>query len=237
MESFSRVDIFDTKGIEYLFVIGYLLFLIIFWNVANKHEKIIEGIRKMKILTANALRIPQGLLFDRSHTWTHLGTSGEAKVGMDDFLKNVVGDIKFVPLKRLGDIIRKGEPLTRLEQGEKHVNVYSPISGKITDKNTTLMEDPEILDEYPCENGWIYKIKPDHWKTETQSYMMADDATMWFSKEIERFKDFLAGGAMKKFPVEPSMTMLQDGGEIRVRVLSELPEEVWNDFEKEFLSP
>ena len=41
MEEFSRVDIFDTKGIEYLFVIAYLLFLIIFWNVAKNPQRII----------------------------------------------------------------------------------------------------------------------------------------------------------------------------------------------------
>ena len=237
MESFSRVDIFDTKGIEYLFVIGYLLFLIIFWNVANRHEKVIERIKKLKILSASALRIPQGLLFNRSHTWAHLDPSGEARVGMDDFLHHVVGEVRFTHIKKPGDSVKKGELLTQIEQEGKHLDVYSPISGTITSANQSLFEDPAILEEYPCEKGWIYKIKPVKWKAETQSYLMAEDATSWFSNELNRFKDFLAGGAMRKFPMEPSMTMLQDGGEIRVKVLSELPDEVWSDFQKEFLNP
>ena len=47
MESFSKVDIFDTQGIEYLFALGYLLVLIVFWKVSNKHEGILKQIKKM----------------------------------------------------------------------------------------------------------------------------------------------------------------------------------------------
>ena len=237
MESFSRIDIFDTKGIEYLFVIGYLLFLIIFWQVANRHEKIIAKFKRMKVLTANALRIPQGLLFNRSHTWTHLDESGEARVGLDDFIQHVVGDMNFVQLKRPGDSIKKGEVITQIEQEGKLLNIYSPISGTITGENSTLMENPEIMEEYPCEKGWIYKVKPADWKKETQPYLMAEDANSWFASELERLKDFLATGTSRNLQLEPSMTMLQDGGELRVNVLSDLPDEVWSEFQKDFLNP
>jgi len=57
----------------------------------------------------------------------------------------------------------------------------------------------------------------------------------WADKEITRFKDFLSLGAMRKYSTEPAMLMLQDGGEIRDNVLSELPDEVWKDFQEEFL--
>jgi len=235
MESFSKVDIFDTKGIEYLFVIGYLVVLIIFWNVVNRPEKIIERINKIKSLTIGALRIPQGLLFSRLHTWTHLEASGEAKVGIDDFIHHIAGDYQLNILRKPGDIIQKGDLITQIAHDGKHLDLFSPISGTVTVANSTLVEYPEILHDYPCEKTWVYKIKPMKWKEETQSYLMAEDATRWFNSEIERLKDFLAGG-MSNFPAEPSMTMLQDGGEIRVNVLSELPEVVWADFQKEFLS-
>jgi len=237
MESFSRVDIFDTKGIEYLFVIGYLLFLIIFWNVATRHEKIIEKIKRMKVLTASALRIPRGLLFNRSHTWTHLDESGEAKIGLDDFIQHVVGKVSFVQLKKPGDPVKKGEVMTQIEQDGKLLNIYSPISGTITGENSTLIENPEIMDDYPCEKGWIYRVNPSDWKKETQPYVMAEDANKWFANEIDRFKDFLARGTSRNLKLEPSMTMLQDGGELRVNVLSDLPDEVWSEFQKDFLNP
>jgi len=237
MESFNRVDIFDTKGIEYLFVIGYLLFLIIFWNVANKHERMIIQIKKViSNLSAGILRIPQGLFYNRYHTWTHLEESGEARVGLDDFLQHITGEVKLSFLKNAGEMIRKGDLLTQIDKDGKQLKVFSPISGVILNSNLSLREDPAILNADPYGKGWIYKIKPSDWKKETNAYFLAEEATAWSVNELERFKDFLTRGAMRKYSSEPSMVLLQDGGEIRDNVLSDLPDEVWMDFQKDFLN-
>jgi hypothetical protein len=87
----------------------------------------------------------------------------------------------------------------------------------------------------PYEKGWLYQIKPSNWMKDTSSCLLAEKASEWSEREFSRFKDFLSLGAMRKFSSEPSMMMLQDGGEIRDHVLSELPEEVWKDFQEEFL--
>jgi hypothetical protein len=74
-----------------------------------------------------------------------------------------------------------------------------------------------------------------NWKQETDSYLLAEDATNRAARELSRFKDFLMEGPLKKFSSESSMVLLQDGGEIREDVLSELPGEVWTDFQEQFL--
>lgn len=237
MEGFSRIDIYDTKGIEYLFVIGYLLILIIFWKLSSKQVKIKEQIQKvLSNLSANILRIPQGLFYNKNHTWAYLEESGAAKVGLDDFLQHLTGEVEFTNLKNPGEIINKGDILTEIDQQGKHLKVFSPISGQILNTNSELYENPEILNEDPYEKGWIYKIKPSSWIAETNSYFLAEEATNWLTKELERFKDFLSGGSMRKYSSEPSMVLLQDGGELRDNILSELPDEVWKDFQKEFLN-
>ena len=237
MEDFSRTDIFDTKGVEYLFVIGYLLFLIIFWNVVKNPGKIGKQIKEViSTLSASILRIPQGVFFSRQHTWTHLGESGAAKVGLDDFLQHITGKVKFTYLKNPGEMINKGDLLTEIDQYGKRLQVYSPISGKILDTNSLPNENPESLNEDPYNKAWIYKIKPSNWVKETNSYFLAQEATDWSAKELERFKDFLTGGPLRKYSSEPSMVLLQDGGEIRENILSELPNEVWENFQEEFLN-
>ncbi|MEN8227579.1 MAG: glycine cleavage system protein H [Bacteroidota bacterium] len=237
MEGFSIVDIYDTKGIEYLFVISYLLILIVFWKVAKNPKKVFRQIRDaVTTLSVKILRIPQGIYFNRNHTWTHLGESGAAKVGLDDFLQHVIGNVKLSNLKNQGESIKKGELLAEVKQDGKLLKVYSPISGEVLETNSTLNENPEILNADPYDQGWIYQIKPSNWVKETHSYYLADKATDWSKKEFVRFKDFLSGGAMRTFSSEPSMVLLQDGGEIRENVLSELPNEVWEDFQEEFLN-
>jgi glycine cleavage system H protein len=237
MESFNRVDIFDTKGIEYLFVIGYLLILIVFWNIANKHEGIIKQIKKViSTLSAGILRIPQGLFYNKYHTWTHMDESGVARIGLDDFLQHITGRVKFTQLKNPDEIINKGDLLTQIDQDGKQLKIFSPISGRILDSNSTLNENPGIFNEDPYKKGWVYKIKPSDWRKETKSYFLAEEATNWTAKELDRFKDFLTGGPMRKYTSEPSMILLQDGGEIRDNILSELPNEVWKNFQEEFLN-
>ncbi len=236
MENFSKVDIFETKGAEYLFIIGYLLVLLVVWKLSGRQSKAKDQIHEaLKSLSDNVLRVPQGLFFNQIHTWTHLEESGLAKVGLDDFLQHIIGKIKFTNFKYPGEIINKGDLLAEIVQDKKKLSLYSPISGEIFNTNLTLLKNPEIFSEDPFQKGWIYKIKPTNWVEETNSCYIAEDAINWTRNELDRFKDFLAGGAMEKYSLEPSMAILQDGGEIRSNVLSELPDEVWNNFQADFL--
>ena len=236
MEGFSIVDIYDTKGTEYLFVIGYLIILILFWRLASNPGKVLSRIRDaVSTLSVKVLNIPQGIYFNRNHTWAHLGESGAARVGLDDFLQHVIGDLQLSGLKEAGDPIRKGELLAEIEQDGKKLKVFSPISGVVLETNAMLAEDPDVINEDPFQKGWLYQIKPSNWIKDTSSCLLAEKASEWSEKEITRFKDFLSMGAMRKYSTEPAMLVLQDGGEIVDHVLSELPEEVWEDFQEEFL--
>lgn len=236
MEEFTRVDIYDTKGMEYIFVIGYLLILIIFWTVMKNPRKVVARIQQaISTLSANVLRIPQGIFFNKHHTWTHLAETGEARVGMDDFLQHITGKVELAHLRDPGESIRKGELLTEIIQNGKHLKVFSPISGEILHTNPLIQENPEVINEDPYEKGWIYMIKPSNWKKETHSYLLAEKASEWAAGEFTRFKEFLTLGPMRSHAAEPSMVLLQDGGEVRENVLSDLPDEVWESFQQEFL--
>jgi glycine cleavage system H protein len=236
MDGFSYNNIFETKGIEYLIIITFLVIIIPFWIIINKQSGIRRQIEKaIGGLSAGILRIPLGLFYTKNHTWTHLETSGAAKVGLDDFLMHITGEVKFSNLKNAGNFINKGELLADIDQNGKLLQIYSPISGTIINTNTLLHESPGIVSEDPYGKGWICKIKPSEWISETSSYYLADSAIAWSKKELERFKDFLAV-SMNKYSPEVSMVILQDGGELRDQPLSDLPVEIWQDFQKSFLN-
>jgi glycine cleavage system H protein len=236
MDGFSYTNIFETKGIEYLIIIGFLAALIPFWVVLNKQVKVTRQIQKvLGNLSSKILRIPQGLFYSQNHTWAHLQVSGIAKVGLDDLLMHITGEVKFSKLLKAGDSVSKGDLLTEIDQKGKTLKIYSPISGKIINSNPLLKDNPELLNDDPYGNGWIYKIKPSNWIEETYTYHLAENATEWSDKELERYKDFLAV-TLNKYSPETSRAILQDGGEIIDNSLSELPNEIWQDFQKEFLN-
>jgi glycine cleavage system H protein len=235
MDGFNYNNIFETKGIEYLIIIAFLLMIIPFWIMINKEVSIKSQIRNaFGILSEGILRIPLGLLFNKNHTWAHLEKSGVAEVGIDDFLLHITGDIKFTDLKAPGSFINKGDLLAGIDHKGKILKVYSPISGKIADTNRSLAERPGIVNEDPYEKGWIYKIYPSGWIEETDTYYMANEALTWTGMELQRFKDFLAG-SVRKYDPEVSMVLMQDGGELCDLPLSDLPDEIWQDFQKSFL--
>jgi glycine cleavage system H protein len=220
MDGFSYNNIFETKGIEYLIIIAFLLMIIPFWIIINRQTSIKSQIRNaIRVLSSGILRIPLGLFFSKNHTWTHLEKSGMAEVGLDDFLMHITGEVKFSNLKKPGNFINKGELLADIDQNGKLLQIYSPISGRVMETNSVLLDTPGVVNEDPYEKGWIYRIQPSEWVEETDSYYLAGEALAWSKTELERFK-----------------VILQDGGELCDNPLSELPDEIWKDFQKSFLN-
>jgi len=235
MEGFTFTDIFQTKGIEYLVIIAFLMLLVPFWIIISRRKEIAGSIKKtLGILTTNILRVPKGIYYSKNHTWAFMEKSGTAQVGIDDLLLHLTGNVRFEDLLNPGDLILKGDLLAQIDHEGKLLNVYSPISGIIVNTNSLPIEDPSVISEDPYSRGWIYKIEPSNWTEETTTYYRGNEASNWIKKELERFKDFIAVSLSKHSP-ETSMVMLQDGGELRDNSLSGLPDGVWKDFQREFL--
>lgn len=236
MDGFTYINIFETKGIEYLAIAVFFVILIPFWLILNREVKPKKQLQKsLGILTSHSLKIPQGILFSKFHTWTHLEMSGAAKVGLNDLLLHITGKVNFNSLKYSGEKVKKGDLLAEINQQGKILKIYSPISGEITAINSELAKSPELLNEDSYGKGWLYEIKPTSWIADTNSYYLAEDATSWATQELERFKDFLAT-SMVKYSSMPESVILQDGGELVDQPLSELPIEIWEEFQKDFLS-
>jgi glycine cleavage system H protein len=237
MDAFNYHNIFETKGIEYLVVIGFLALLIPFWIVLNRRVRITGKVRKEPgILTSSILKIPRGLFYSRNHTWAYLEMSGIARVGLNDLLLHITGDINFNNLKNPGEKIEKGELMAEIEHKGKTLRIFSPVSGEILSQNSLLTESPELLPEDPYQKGWMYKVRPTSWMAETNSCYMAEDAARWMGEELEKFKGLLSG-PKGEFSSAPAGIVLQDGGELIDHTLSELPAEVWQNFQADFLNP
>jgi glycine cleavage system H protein len=236
MDGYSYYNIFDTKGIEYLFIIAFLILLIPFWIIMNKDRQIAKQIKQtIGALTANMLRIPRGLFYNRNHTWLFLEKSGNAKLGLDDFMTHLVGHVNVNSRKEIGESLKKGELMAEINQDGKKLLLFSPISGEIVNVNSAIQKNPGLLNQDPYDKGWIYAVKPSNWKKETQSCYMADEAARWIKSEVERLKDFLSV-SLARHSSEPTLVTLQEGGEIRQHVLSELDVEIWNEFQESFLN-
>ncbi len=232
MEQFVYSDIFDTKGIEYIIVIFFFMLIIPFWRMLNRPLKLKEAMGgAIQVLNLQALKIPQGLLFNRNHTWSHLEKSGVASVGMDDLLLHLTGGVELSYLKEQEEKVKRGEPIARITQNGKELVITSPITGLIDQVHNSLEDHSEAILDDPY-SSWLYRIKPEKWREETGDAMMADQASEWTAKELERFRDYLAEKAAETAGTE---MVLQEGGELTGHPLKEMDQGAWKGFQEKFL--
>ena len=184
----------------------------------------------------SGIKVPSGLYFDKTHTWAFMEKNGVVTVGIDDFLQHITGPISRIRMKGVGKTVKKGETILSIIQDGKQLNLYAPVSGTIAEQNSLLDGNSSLINESPYGEGWVYKIEPTDWVNENQLLFMAERQRLFLKKEFSRLKDFLAtsmnGPEGNLVPV-----ILQDGGEIKDGILSEMGPEVWEDFQTNFIDP
>lgn len=118
--------------------------------------------------------IPEELYYAASHEWLRLGSDGTATVGITDYAQDQLGDVVFVELPDDGIQVNAGQEVSVVESVKTASDLYSPVSGDIVAVNTALEERPELINESPFQDGWIYKIRLSS-ESELDSLMNADD--------------------------------------------------------------
>ncbi len=193
-----------------------------------------EDIELTPALNVQSIDAPAGLYYDKTHTWAFMEKDGQVKIGINDFLQHITGSFTQVKMKTPGEKVRKGEKIFTINREGKQLEICSPVSGYIRQRNEELFSEPEKLNSSPYSGGWVYQIEPANWLRETRLMFMADKFKEWLDDEFIRLKDFLATSANSNAVVYNHL-VLQDGGELTDNVLADLGPEVWEDFQAHFL--
>ena len=104
--------------------------------------------------------IPGDLKFLSSHEWVRVEPDGSVTIGISDHAQALLGDIVFVELPEIGQSIDAEADAAIVESVKAASDVYSPISGEVTEVNPILEDQPEIINSSPYEDGWFYKMIP-----------------------------------------------------------------------------
>ncbi len=104
------------------------------------------------------MKVPDNLMYTKDHEW--LRTEGEeAYVGISDFAQHELGDIVFIEVETIGEILAKGESFGTIEAVKTVSDMFMPVSGEVLMFNEELNTKPEILNQDPYGKGWVIKIK------------------------------------------------------------------------------
>lgn len=105
-------------------------------------------------------KVPSNLKFLDSHEWARVEDDGTVTVGISDHAQELLGDIVFVELPEIGKEISQSSDIAIVESVKAASDVYSPLSGEVTEINEALNDNPEIINSSPYKDGWFFKIKP-----------------------------------------------------------------------------
>lgn len=105
------------------------------------------------------MSFPEDLKYTREHEWVRDNADGTVTIGITDFAQAELGDIVFVELEPEGSEFGKDEVFGTVEAVKTVSELFTPVSGEITEINEALEDDPELVNNDPYGDGWMVKIK------------------------------------------------------------------------------
>ncbi|MDR1489351.1 MAG: glycine cleavage system protein GcvH, partial [Desulfovibrio sp.] len=104
------------------------------------------------------MSVRKDLLYSRTHEWVRL-EGEEAVVGITHFAQDQLGDITFVELPGVGDILVAGKEMGSVESVKAASDLFSPVSGEVVAVNESLANAPEKVNASPYDEGWMVRLR------------------------------------------------------------------------------
>jgi glycine cleavage system H protein len=180
----GAVDIFATKGIEYLIVIGFLIALVFYWKLVGRTEAV-PATAHSGLSARGWFSAPRDYLFHPGHAWAAPEGDHLFRVGMDDFAQQLVGRPSSVELPGPGHELRQGELGWTVRVGPRAVRMLSPVDGVVESVNPELGVSPGLVNDDPYECGWLMKVRVEDPEQPKRNLLSADMAREWLDRAAE----------------------------------------------------
>lgn len=102
--------------------------------------------------------------FTKTHEWARLENDGTITIGITDHAQHALGDMVFVELPEIGELVNIGKECGVVESVKSASDVYSPLSGEVVGVNDDVVASPDLLNKDAQDAGWLFKIRPSNMK-------------------------------------------------------------------------
>lgn len=116
--------------------------------------------------------IPKDLLYTKEHEWVKVD-GHMATVGITDYAQGELGDVVYLELPEPGTAVKQMKPFGLIEAVKTEAELYSPLTGEVTERNDAAVNDPGLVNSSPYEEGWLIKIKLSD-KSEVEALLSSD---------------------------------------------------------------
>jgi CheY-like chemotaxis protein len=179
---------------------------------------------------AHEFGLPGGVFISSGHVWANVTVPGMVRLGVDDFVRKMIGRIDAIDLPAKGASVKKGERLFTVRQGGRVAIFNAPISGVVQDVNAELAHHLDWLSTRPYEKGWVCSMKPAHLAEELGQLKIGEAAAAWYQTEIVRLQHVLAPAQGQSVSSATGTT-----GPLAEGELEEADDSTWAKFTEAFL--
>jgi glycine cleavage system H protein len=102
--------------------------------------------------------IPEGLKYTKEHEWVS-STGNVYTMGITDFAQGALGDIVYVQLPKVGEVLTAGKVCGEVESTKSVSEIFAAVSGAVIEINNALSQNPELLNSDPYGAGWLVKVE------------------------------------------------------------------------------
>lgn len=104
------------------------------------------------------MSVKPDLMYAPTHEWVRVEGS-EAVLGITHFAQDQLGDLTFVDLPAVGDVLAPGKEMGSVESVKAASDIYSPVAGEVIAVNEDLDSTPEKVNEDPYGSGWLLRVR------------------------------------------------------------------------------
>jgi glycine cleavage system H protein len=104
------------------------------------------------------MEFPEQLRYTKDHEWV-AADENRARVGITDYAQDALGDIVFVQPPEVGRAVAAMTACAEVESTKSVSDIYAPVAGTVVEVNASLADTPELLNQSPYGNGWIFVIE------------------------------------------------------------------------------
>lgn len=184
MEGIRFVDIYATKGLEYLIVIAFLAAFVVFCRYLSREA----AARITPVPDVTRFRVPEGLFYHQGHGWLRPERGPFGVVGLDDFAQKLVGRVDSLDLPPVGASLSQGGKGWSLVVDSVPISMLSPVDGEVVEVNREVERSPGILRTDPYGKGWLLKVRFPRIGPGTRNLLSGRLARVWMEGALENLQ-------------------------------------------------
>lgn len=101
---------------------------------------------------------PADYLYSKDHEWISV-QDNVGTIGITDYAQHELGDVVYADLPEIGDTFEANEPFGSVESVKAVSEIFCPVSGEVTEVNSKLADNPELINTSPHQDAWMIKIR------------------------------------------------------------------------------